>query len=54
MDMKEKIAVQCAEAESLMKQLKDAGKTDEEIHTIIMNKGYLAPTLSKLFHASGR
>ena len=53
MDMKKKIEVQCAEAESLMKQLKEAGKTDEEIHTIIMNKGYLAPTLSKLFHASG-
>jgi len=54
MAMKKKIEVQCAEAESLMKQLKEAGKTDEEIHTIIMNKGYLAPTLSKLFHASGR
>ena len=54
MGMKAKIAVQCAEAESLMKQLKEAGKTDEEIRTIISNKGYLAPTLSKLFHTSGR
>ena len=54
MDMKAKIEAQRAEGEALMKQLKEAGKTDEEIHTIRRGKGYLAPTLSKLFHSSGR
>ena len=33
MDMKTKIATQYAEAESLMKQLREAGKTDEKIGT---------------------
>jgi len=46
------IEAQRVEGEALMKQLKEAGKTDEEIHTIIRGKGYLAPTLSKLFRAS--
>lgn len=54
MDMKEKIAVQYAEAEALLKQLQDAGKSEDEIRTIIKAKGYVAPVLSKLFHASGR
>jgi len=54
MDMKTKIATQYAEAEALMRQLKDTGKTDQEIRTIICNQGFLAPVLSKLFHASGR
>jgi hypothetical protein len=54
MDMKKLIATQVAEGENLIKQLKEAGKTDEEIHTIISKKGYRVVTISKLFHASGR
>jgi hypothetical protein len=54
MDTKKLIETQAAEGEALMKQLKEAGKTDEEIRTIISHKGYLASVLSKLFHSSGR
>jgi hypothetical protein len=54
MDMKKKIEEQYAEAMQLIEKLKSEGKTEDEIRTIVSSKGYLAPVLSKLFHASGR
>lgn len=54
MAMKEKIKTQLAEAQALIKQLRDQGKSEEEIQKIVRGQGFLAPVLSKLFHTSGR
>jgi hypothetical protein len=52
--MKEKIKKQLADAQALIATLKAEGKTEDQIHAIILKQGYVMPVLSKLFHTSGR